>query len=57
LNDFNGLFTNEPPWGLMYTSTSSVDGGDLLDPTIITSLPEYSIQLSYMYNSVEHFRM
>jgi len=42
-NALNGLVIDEPPWGFIYTSTFSMDDGDLFDLTTIITLPEYSI--------------
>jgi len=57
------LVTNEPPWGFIYKSTSSMDGGDLIDPTVDIVHPEYSIQISevlhkcgVVWNSLEPWR-
>jgi len=35
LNAFNGLITNEPLGGFIYTSTSSMVDEDLLDLTLL----------------------
>ena len=45
--------TNEPPWGYLYLSTSSMDGGDLFDPTAIIAYLEYSLQISKIFTSLE----
>jgi len=42
-----------PPWGYLYLSTSSMDGGDLFDPTAIIAYLEYSLQISKIFTSLE----
>jgi len=47
------LVTNEPPWGYLYMSTSSMDGGDQFNPMVVIAHPEFSIQTSKTFRRVE----
>ena len=42
-----------PPWGYLYLFTSSMDGGDLFDPTAIIAYLEYSLQISKIFTNLE----
>jgi len=42
---------SEPPWGHIYTSTSSINDGDQLGPTIKNVYPEHSVHLSDMLHN------
>jgi len=58
LNTFNDLIMNELPWGSIYTSTSSMECGDLLDPMIIISLlepPKWNVEIYLILRLLFHF--
>ena len=42
-----------PLWGYLYLATSSMDGGDLFDPTAIIAYLEYSLQISKIFTNLE----
>ena len=42
------------PRGYLYYSTSSMDGGDLFDPTVLMDLPEYSPKISKIFTHVRN---
>jgi len=42
-----------PLGGYLYMSTSSMDGGDSFDPTVYIAHPDFSIQISKIFTSIE----
>jgi len=42
-----------PLGGYLYMSSSSMDGGDLFNPKVDIAHPEFSIQISKIFTSVE----
>jgi len=50
---WNAWLQMRPPWGYLYLSTSSMDDGDLFDPTAIIAYLEYSLQISKIFTNLE----